>query len=257
MHPIFDDPEKRSRGVGVLPFVSMPDYISIVRLKTALRFKASGVDLKNVGVFIHSGDEIWSFTPLPVLTAALEAITDKDHCEYRSRHSLEAGSSGCKILSWLLRKHFERYLWRFSGQGLFVEGDPMSPRAFFHGENASVRNISYTADAHQATRKVVVQCAGGKRPWFRNEGFGYQALPFENFWGVAMEPFFLFTGPDASKPLPYAAQNVHSKHHSTKTGQSHLSFWIDFLSSGAALIDLRDRYVDTLFLGRALVPEQT
>jgi hypothetical protein len=241
----------------VLPFVSMPDHISIVRLKTALRFKASSVDLKNVGVFIHSGDEIWSFTPLPVLTAALEAITDEDHCEYRSRDSLEAGSSGRKIVSWLLRKHFEQYLWRFSGQGLFVEGEPMAPRAFFHGQNANVRKISYIAkDARQETRKVVVQCSGGKRPWFRNEGFGYQALPLENIWGVALEPFFLFTGPDTRKPLPYAAQNVHSRHHSTKTDPSHLGFWVDFLASGAPIIDLRDPHVDNLFLGRALVREQ-
>ena len=38
----------------------MPDRLSVVRLKTALRFRPPGVDLARAGIFIHNGDEIWS-----------------------------------------------------------------------------------------------------------------------------------------------------------------------------------------------------
>jgi hypothetical protein len=146
-------------------------------------------------------------------------------------------------------------LWRFSVQGLVVEtADPSGSRAFFHGQDGKARKISYPIQAgEEASRKVVVQCWGGKRPCFRNEGFGYQILASEDVWGVAIEPFFLFTGPDTRKPLPYAVQITHSKHWNTKTGMNHLTFWVDFLTKGEAFIDLRDERVHNLFLGRSLL----
>jgi hypothetical protein len=244
-----------SQVTSLLPFVSIPDQVSVVRLKTALRFRPSGLELAKAGVFIHNGDELWSFTPLPVLTSALELMVDPAYSQCRSRSEIEADSIGHNVLSWLLRKHFEQYLWRFSAQGLMVESeDPSGSRAFFHGQDGKARKISYPMQAgEEASRKVVVQCWGGKRPCFRNEGFGYQILASENVWGVAIEPFFLFTGPDTRKPLPYAVQITHSKHWNTKTGMNHLTFWVDFLTKGEAFVDLRDDHVHNLFLGRSLL----
>jgi hypothetical protein len=249
------DQLEASRVVNLLPFVSIPDQVSIVRLKTALRFKPPSVELAKAGVFIHSGDEIWSFTPLSVLTSALEIMLDTAHSQSRSRSQIESDSIGRRVLSWLLRKHFEQYLWRLSAQGLVVEtADPSGSRAFFHGQDGKARKISYlTQGAGEASRKVVVQCWGGKRPCFRNEGFGYQMLASEDVLGVAVDPFFLFTGPDTRKPLPYAVQIMHSKHWSTKTGMSHLTFWVEFLTKGEAFVDLRDEHVHNLFLGRSLL----
>ena len=66
-----------SEIVNLLPFVSMPERLSIVRLRTALRLKPPSLDLAHAGTFIHNGDEIWSFTPLPVLAVSLEAIMDR------------------------------------------------------------------------------------------------------------------------------------------------------------------------------------
>jgi hypothetical protein len=244
-----------SQVTNLLPFVSIPDQVSVVRLKTALHLRPSSLELAKTGVFIHNGDEIWSFTPLPVLTSALELIVDAAYSRYRSRSEIRTGSIGHNQLSWLLRKHFEQYLWRFSAQGLVVEtGDPSGSRAFFHGQDGKVRKISYrTQSTEETSRKVVIQCWGGKRPCFRNEGFGYQILASEDVWGVAIEPFFLFTGPDTRKPLPYAIQVAHSKHWNTKTEMNHLTFWVDFLTKGEAFVDLRDEHVHNLFLGRSLL----
>src|ERR1700722_12358684 len=183
-------PLETSQVTNLLPFVSIPDQVSVVRLKTALRFRPSGLELAKAGVFIHNGDEIWSFAPLPVLASALELMVDPAYSQCRSRSEIEAAPIGRNVLSWLLRKHFEQYLWRFSAQGLVVESeDPSGARAFFHGQNGKTRKISYpTQGSGEASRKVVVQCWGGKRPCFRNEGFGYQILASDDVWGVAIEP---------------------------------------------------------------------
>jgi hypothetical protein len=249
------DRSQTSQLANLLPFVSVPDQVSVVRLKAALRLKPSSLKLAKAGVFIHNGDEIWSFTPLPVLTSALEPMADPAYSHYRSYSEIKADSIGHNVLSWLLRKHFEQYLWRFSAHGLVVDSkDPSSSRAFFCGQGGRPRKISYpTQNQDVASRKVVVYCRGGKRPNFRNEGFGYQILASADVRGVAIEPFFLFTGPNATKPLPYAAQIAHSKHWNTKTGIKDLTFWIDFLTKGEAFVDLRDEHVDNLFLGRSLL----
>src|SRR5579871_6465796 len=131
------------RVVNLLPFVSMPDRVSIVRLRTALRFRPPNLALAKAGIFIHNGDEVWSFTPLPTITAALDVMLDKDLGRSRPRAEIEADPTASKVLSWLLRKHFERYLGRFSAQGLFVEGDINGSRAYFHGQGGKARSITY------------------------------------------------------------------------------------------------------------------
>jgi hypothetical protein len=111
--------------------------------------------------------------------------------------------------------------------------------------------MSRAQRAHNGRRKTGTDtCRGGKRPNFRNEGFGYQIRASADIWGVAIEPFFLFTGPTATKPLPYAVQIEYSKHWNAKTGMNHLTFWLDFLTRGEPLVDLRDEHVHNLFLGR-------
>jgi len=108
----------------------------------------------------------------------------------------------------------------------------------------------------EAERNVVVQRWGGRRPWFKNEGLGYQVVALGGVLGVSIDPFYIFTGVDAKKPLPYAAQIERSSRwngREAKTGGSHLTFWEDFLTTGAPLVDLRDEHVDNLFLGRSLL----
>jgi hypothetical protein len=245
------------RVVNLLPFISMPDQISIVRLKAALRFVPSSVALAQAGIFIHNGDEIWSFTSLPVLMASFDVIADSALSQSHSRSEIEATPIGRKVLSWLLGKHFNRYLERFSIGGLCVEADTTASRAFFRGEKGNVRKITYLSfTAGERFRKVVVQRHGGRRPWFKNEGFGYQIYARNGFWGVAIEPFYIFTGADTSRPLPFAAQiEISELWHGrdTKTGAAHLEFWEDFLTMGAPLADLRSDHVDSLFLGRPLL----
>jgi hypothetical protein len=241
----------------VLPFVSMPHSVSVLRLRLALRFRPPSLSLAQVGTFIHNGDEIWSFAPLPILSAAFEAVLDPELTRSHSRAEIEATSAGRKPLSWLLRKHFERYMSRFGAQGLFLQGDTNDSRAYFHGTDGKARTLAHIGGPNRdASRNVVVQRHGGRRPWFRNEGFGYDIVAHQGVWGVAIKPFYIFTGSDAKKPLPYAAQIEQSQRwngRDVKTGDSHLAFWRDFLTAGASLVDLREEHVDNLFLGCQLV----
>ena len=68
--------------VKVLPFISLPNVISIARLRTALRFRPPGLGLAHSGVFIHNGDEIWSFTALPTLITSLEIVESPNAAGY-------------------------------------------------------------------------------------------------------------------------------------------------------------------------------
>jgi hypothetical protein len=73
---------------------------------------------------------------------------------------------------------------------------------------------------------------------------------------VEIEPFYIFTGADAKKPLPYAAQIERSSRwngRDAKTGNGHLAFWEDFLTMGAPLADLREKEINDLLLGRSLL----
>jgi hypothetical protein len=242
--------------VNLLPFVALPERISIARLRTALRFRPPGVSLGQAGVFIHNGDEIWSFTPLPTLARALGAMLDPALSRSTTRLEIETSGAGRKVMSWLLRKHFERYLERFDAKGLFIEGDANAPRAYFHGMGRA-STISYRNRAQiEVLRNVVVQRCGGRRPWFKNEGLGYRVVTLGGVWGVAIEPFYIFTGADAKKPLPYAAQIERSSRwngRDAKTGTPHLTFWEDFLTLGEPLADLRQDGADSLLIGRSLL----
>jgi hypothetical protein len=246
-----------SRTVNLLPFISLPETISVVRLCTALRFRPPDIALSKAGIFIHNGDEIWSFSPLPVLMSAFDAMLDRDHCRSRRRAEVEADETGSRVLSWLLRKNFERFLGRFGEQGLHVENDANEWRAFFQGLDGKTRTISYGgSEANLLSRNVVVRRWGGRRPIFKNEGFGYQVLRLGGIWGVAIDPFYIFTGPQASKPLPYAVQIEHSSRwngRDAKTGASHLAFWRDFLTGGASVTDLSQDGVQGLSLARSLM----
>lgn len=113
--------DERPTGVyvlNVLPFVSLPDRVSIARLAVDLRDRPDHVMLEEAGTFIRYGDDLWSFVPLPTLAQILEPIIDMTQSSTRERGELESISDSRRVLSWLLRKHFERYLQDFASRGL-------------------------------------------------------------------------------------------------------------------------------------------
>src|SRR6202008_903341 len=86
--------------VKVLPFVSLPNEVSIVRLRTALRFRPPGLGLARRGIFFHNCYAIWIFTALPTLIASLETVADPHRSRVCACSEIQATPLGRKVLSW-------------------------------------------------------------------------------------------------------------------------------------------------------------
>src|SRR3546814_4285865 len=79
-------------------------------------------------------------------------------------------------MSWLLRKHWERYLLGFQEDGLVLEGT-RKYRAYFEGKGKANRAIVWDSPQRRGNRREVVKKRReGPRDWFENEGFGYELV---------------------------------------------------------------------------------
>jgi hypothetical protein len=71
-------------------------------------------------------------------------------------------------------------------------------------------------------------------------------------WGVRVKPFYMFTGPDATTPLPNYARTAKAtrrmKFDRNQSVESDLTFWARFLSLGAPLINIGHGAVEDLLV---------
>ena len=96
--------------------------------------------------------------------------------------------------------------------------------------------------------------------WFENEGFSDDIARMGSTWGVRLKPFYMFTGADATTPLPgYArtkrATRLHESLIAIKVSTATLSFGGGSLRKGAPAINLsqvagQDLLLEGLFLSR-------
>jgi hypothetical protein len=249
-----DDRPTEEYLFNVLPFASMPEKISIVRLKVPLKNRPADLSLDDVGTFIHHDEELWSFVPLPILTGLLGPIADAAASRDPSFRGIETDPDQRRIISWLLRKHFERHLSRFEAQGLILEeGRKKNRRAYFMGRDGKPRKLIYDTPRRKAVpREVVKQRAEGARTWFENEGFGYEVTQLDGVWAVRIKPFYMFTGRDAKRPLSAFARASRAtrriKLDRNKNVEDDLTFWGRFLSESRSTINIGQDHVDDLIL---------
>ncbi|VWX50857.1 hypothetical protein [Novosphingobium sp. 9U] len=248
-----DDRPVGTYVINVLPFAALPDRVSIIRLLAPLRTRSRDVAIGEAGTFIHRGEtELWSFVPLPIITAALGPLVADVDTRAVSRVELEADADQRRVMSWLIRKHFERHLRSLEAQGLILE-DGKRRRAYFEGRDGSPRRLVYdTPRRRGVAREVVKQRADGSRAWFENEGFSYEITQVAGEWAVRIKPFYMFTGRDARKPLPAFTRTARAtrrmKLDRNKNVDDDLAFWARFLASGRTTIDIGDEHVDDLLL---------
>lgn len=238
--------------LNYLPFTVVPDTISVVQLTTPLRFRPRGLDLSDCGTFVDRGTELWSFAPLPVLTMLLEPIVDHDATRTIPRNEVEASADSKRVLSWLLRKHWERHIAKFKAEGLILE-DGRRHRAYFEGRDGQGRAIVWDSPQRRGNRREVVKKRGdGPRAWFENEGFGYDVVEMGGLWCVRIKPFYMFTGNNARTPLPSFARAAKAtsrmKFDRNKNVEADLTFWSSFLGRGSETINIGDHHVDDLLL---------
>jgi hypothetical protein len=239
--------------LNVLPFSAVPENVTIVKLTSPLRDRPRTIDLGECGTFVDRGTELWSFTPLPILTTLLEPIVDKKASVTPTRKEIEASPDSKRVLSWLLRKHFEYELLTFEEQdGLILEYG-RKHRAYFSGKNKAERTIVWNSAQRRGNRREVVKRRGDPpRAWFENEGFGYEIVDMGGMWCVRIKPFYMFTGPDAFTPLPAFTRAAKAtrriKFDRNKSVEADLTFWASFLGRGAETMNVGDDHVNDLLI---------
>jgi hypothetical protein len=203
------------------------------------------VQLEDCGVFIarsfEQTHEFWSFAPLDKLLRVLASIADIENSDSVPRSEIEENQDKRRVLSWLLREHFEAHVEDFDEEGLCLEGDKIH-RAFFTGRDGANRMIVWDSPQKRGNRREVVKQRGEERPWFENEGFGYAVVYMNGRWCIRIKPFYMFTGPDAETPLPSFARTARAtrrmKFDKNKNVETDLVFWATFLADGGSTMNL-------------------
>jgi hypothetical protein len=241
--------------LNFIPFISIPDMVSMVKLKGPWSDRPKHLPLEEAGTFAVQGDNhVWSFAPLPILRSIFGPYCDQDASRAWRRGEIESDPDLRRVLSNLLRRHFERHLRAFMAQGLILEdGKQRGRRAYFEGNDGKPRCHIYDSPMRKNIQRwVVKQRADGFRAWFENEGFGYEITQMDGVWGVRIKPFYMFTGRDAKKPLPSFARTSRAtrrmKLDRNANVENDLTFWGRFLSQGAQTINIGQQHVEDLLL---------
>lgn len=245
---------------NVLPFNVVPDHVSVVQLSMSWETRPRDMDFSDCGVFTPHDGKLWSFVPLPILCGLLEPIVDIDASRSIPRAEMEQSQDQKRIVSWLLRKHWERHLRGFEQDGLILEGGKKH-RAYFVSRNKANRTIVWDGPQRRNNRRdVVKKRKDGVRAWFENEGFGYEVVEFGGLWCLRIKPFYMFTGFDGRKPLPAFARagkaTSRMKFDRNKNVEADLTFWSSFLGRGNETINIGNLHVDDLILDASFVTEE-
>jgi hypothetical protein len=245
---------------NVLPFNVLPDFVSVVQLSVPWHQRPGDLDLSNCGIFTLHDGKLWSFAPLPILCSQLEQIVDIEASKSVSRVEIEQSPDQRRVLSWLLRKHWEQYLRSFEENGLILEGG-RKHRAYFVSRNKANRTIIWNGPQRRGNRRdVVKKRKDGARAWFENEGFGYEIVEFGGIWCVRIKPFYMFTGYDGRKPLPAFARagkaTSRMKFDRNKNVEADLTFWSSFLGRGNETINIGSLHVEDLLLDASFLTEE-
>jgi hypothetical protein len=246
--------------VNLLPFISLPSHVSVVKLTTRFKNRPKTMQWEDCGIFVERSHddqtELWSFAPLDTMVRTLSPIADPERTRSISRAEIEESNDHRRVLSWLLRQHFEAYIDSFEDDGLCLEGNK-SHRAYFVGQDANNRLIIWDSPQKRGNRREVVKRRSEDHPWFENEGFGYDVVYMTGKWCIRIKPFYMFTGADARTPLPAFARTARAtrrmKWDKNKNVETDLVFWSTFLARNGSTMNLAsltgyDLLVDCAYL---------
>ena len=249
-----------------MPFAALPIAASRVNVAGTLTTISKVAPLNELGTVMIWGGELWSFAPRALVQAVLQPVMTEAAVREAPREQLERDPNLARVLSALLRKHFESHLHTLRPKGFMIEPDRRTNRrAYFFGEGSGPRLMIYDTPNRRAVPREVVKQRGDKpRVWFENEGIGYEVARMGSVWGVRVKPFYMFTGPDAQTPLPGYARTAKAtrrmKFDRNQSVESDLTFWARFLSQGAPVLNLGQGPVEDLLLEGAFlsldVPEE-
>ncbi len=250
---------RRSRPIGtyvlnVLPFACLPSSVTRVKVAGRLPEIAKLVPLDEAGTLLVRGDELWSFASPALIDSIFRPVMTEREVRATPRQEVEEDEDLCRVLSWLLRKHFEQYLTKIMPGGFILEPNKRTNRrAYFVGEDGSPRLLLYDTPRRKAISHEVVKQRGDEpKAWFENEGIAYEIVRLGGKWGIRIKPFYMFTGRDAKTPLPSYLRTSRAtrriKYDRNDSVRADLTFWGRFLSNGLQVISLGHEHVTDLLL---------
>ena len=133
--------------VNLLPFAAVPEYMQRAYIPGGWRSLEKHAQLDEIGLFVveNKSDTLLSFTPAPLLSLLLGGSLEGEVEEIPVADCSEDIILQ-RYVSWLLRKHFERYLHGFEDDGLMLELDKRgrpAKRAYFTGVDGEDRKLVY------------------------------------------------------------------------------------------------------------------
>ena len=235
-----------------LPISVLPARVSIATLKSGGVTRLFRQDLRDFPIFVSRSEELWTFAVPDVLKDRLAGLLE---CPIKTptRAELEADEEQRKVLTWLLRKHFEFFLHRFHEDGLLLER--WKYRAYFCKLKERRAVITYSSPKKSRIQREVVKSRGEHGLWHENEGFGYQVIWGNGPWSIRVKPFYMFTGRDGVTPLPGYLRTRRAtrrmKYDRNRNVDDDLTFWMRYLGSGQPTVNLGGVGIDDLVLDAA------
>jgi hypothetical protein len=166
-----------------------------------------------------------------------------------SRVELENTPDGARIISWLLRQHFDRHLEGFTAMGLRVD----RKRAYFIGGGDEERAIIYDSPKKRNIRRVLVKRREfSKRIFHENEGIWYSIERFAGSWCVRLKPTYVFTERDGETRLPpFRVSRLATRRFRfdrNKNVDDDMTFWARLIGRGRPVIGIGGPGVTNLIL---------
>jgi SIR2-like domain len=207
----------------------------------------------------HEGEPVWaggfkagrifSFANLKNFPQFIEDRGIPRLVKEEKTNELEETTEGRRMLSWLLRRHFDHHLQSFASVGLFID----QKRAYFIGSPHDERAITYDSPKKRGIRRVMVKRREmGQRIFHENEGIWYSVERFAAMWCVRLKPTYVFTQEDGCTPLsPFMISRLATRRFRfdrNKNVDDDMTFWIRFLGRGRPVVGIGGLGVDNLIL---------
>jgi Putative ATP-dependent DNA helicase recG C-terminal len=231
---------------NLLPFVVMPQYLTAIplRRKRGAQTKLTADDYDILPQFVYHDDYVISFAKPELFANYPDNDLSLEDSSVDSLEEILEDPTRRRLVVWLLHRHWAKFLWQFSTQGLTVE--PRVKRAYFVHKSpytSEASYVSYTSRMGRKIRRGVVKRRGVlDRIWHENEGINYSAITVDDKWAMQIKPMYVFTGTDGSTPLPAHAQTRRAtrrfKFDRNKSVEDDLTFWSRLLSEASPVIDI-------------------
>lgn len=230
---------------NLLPLLSIPTRIFRLPLnekhigKFDTKFGFSEIEFRNLPCWARLSDCIISFDDLKLHEEVLERI---GYVEYVDEQPISWLLDDILIrskMSWLINSNLNRYLFRFSRDGLCVE--PKRKRAYFTLGKVEKRTIRYDSPARKGVVREVVKQRGS---FCENEGIHYRIEDLGDDWALQIKPTYIFTNEKGDVPLPPFKQGQKAtqrfKFDRNDPVWQDLQFWSTYLADGTSTIDVGD-----------------